>query len=137
MVLIALLCRICFDSFIVVNFIPAIYKPSKRVAAFFIPFPVFKRLQARDKEEETKRVMEEQTARRFANFETSELVLDETLMNSQIRGEQIGQQSLLPGETTQTSQFKKENTQTSRFKGTGRLCQWKKSPIDTLGSVSK
>ena len=98
------------------NFIPAIYKPSKRVAAFFIPFPVFKRLQARDKEEETKRVMEEQTARRFANFETID----------QIRGEQIGQQSLLPGETTQTSQFKKENTQTSRFKGTGH----------TLGSVS-
>ena len=88
---------------------------------------MFKRLQARDKEEETKRVMEEQTARRFANFETIELVLDETLMNSQIRGEQIGQQSLLP----------EENTQTSRFKGTGRLCQWKKSPIDTLGSVSK
>ena len=67
--------------------------------------------------------MEEQTARRFSNFETIELVLNEILMNSQIRGEQIGQEAQLPGETTQVSRFTTEKTQASRFTGTGRLDQ--------------
>lgn len=71
-VIIALLCRFVCKCSILVNFIPVIYKPSKRVAAFFIPFPIFKRLQAFDKETEVKRAMEEQTNRRFSNFETME-----------------------------------------------------------------
>lgn len=71
-VIIALLCKLVYKCSILVNFIPVIYKPSKRVAAFFIPFPIFKRLQAFDKETEVKRAMEEQTNRRFSNFETME-----------------------------------------------------------------
>lgn len=89
------------------NFIPVIYKPSKRVAAFFIPFPIFKRLQAFDKETEMKRAMEEQTNRRFSNFETMDHILGQ--QDSNIVGQQIGQQS----------QFPTEDTQKSRFKGTG------------------
>lgn len=100
-----------FPSFtILVYFIPGIYSPPKRVAAFFIPFPVFQKLKRADEQQETRRVMEARLQNR-STFETMRFGQCTIVSGSDVAGRNSPSQGN-PRDVRKP---------TSHFTGTGRI----------------
>lgn len=94
---------------IVVYYIPGLYNPPKRVAAFFIPFPVFQKLKRADEQQEIHRTMETKL-QVHSTFETIRFRWIDAVRCSDVAGQASPLQ-----ENPRNAQKK-----TSHFAGTGR-----------------